>query len=186
MKSYTQGRNLAAVWTKNTDTTNLAYLDQVANDDYRHLCAMRDWPWLERRRTLTSAASTQFYTLPYDTDQVRSVAFQPTGSNNLYTLDQVPDRDAWDLLNLNTYTSDNPEAFFVFNGQIGIWPTPASAGSTIYITQKCRVIDLAAADYSTGTIASTATASTITTVTGSGTAWTTSRSGAISASPRPI
>lgn len=170
MKSYSQGRALAGVWTKNSDSTNLLYLDQVANDDYRHLCALRDWPWLERSRTITSVASQQFYALPYDCDQVRAVAFTPVGSNMVYTLGQVPDRDSWDLLNINQYTSDIPEAFFVFNGQIGIWPTPASSGSSIFITQKSRVIDLSQADYTAGTITTVANGGL--TVTGTGTAWT--------------
>lgn len=172
MKSYTQGRNLYGVWTKNTDTTNLSYGDQMANDDYRHLCAMRDWPWLERRRSLTTLASTQFYNLPYDTDLVREVSFAPTGSSMLYTLSLVPDRKSWDLLNLSTYTSDTPQYYFVFNGQIGVWPTPTSAGSTIYIAQKCRVVDLAAADYTIGSITTSSTTAGVTTLTGSGTTWT--------------
>jgi hypothetical protein len=62
MKSYTIGRALYGTLTKNTSTANLALGDQIANDDYRALCAMRDWPWLERLRTLSTAAATQAYT----------------------------------------------------------------------------------------------------------------------------
>lgn len=171
MISYTQGRNMAAIWSKNSDASNLAFLDLMANNDYRHLCGLKDWPWLERRRTLTSLASTQFYTLPFDCDQVRAVAFQPVGSNNLYVLEEIASRDQWDYLNLNTYTSDTPEAFFVFDGRVGIWPTPASAGSSIFITQKSRVIDLSMPDYSAGTIATATNGGT--TITGSSTNWTT-------------
>lgn len=169
MKSYTQGRNLAGTWTKNTATANLMYLDQVANDAYRHLCAMKDWPFLERLRTLTTAASTQFYNLPYDTDMVREISV--TVGTTTYTPKPSPSRQHWDMLNLTAFTSDIPEWWFVFAGQVGLWPKPATAGSTINVTQKSRVIDLGAADYTTGTITTVATAAGVTTVTGSGTAW---------------
>ena len=74
MKSYTTGRNLYGTLTKNSASANLTLGDQLANDDYRALCAMHDWPWLEKLRTLTTVASTQSYNLPYDCDQVRSVS----------------------------------------------------------------------------------------------------------------
>lgn len=169
MKSYTGGRNLAGTWTKNTAAANLTYLDQVANDAYRHLCAMKDWPFLERLRTLTTAASTQFYNLPYDTDMVREISVLV--STTTYTPKPSPSREHWDMLNLTSFTSDIPEWWFVFAGQVGLWPKPASAGNTINVTQKSKVVDLSAADYSTGTITTTATAAGVTTVTGSGTTW---------------
>ena len=147
MKSYTTGRNLAGTWTKNTTTANLTYLDQVANDDYRALCALKDWPFLERRRSITTTAATQATTLPYDTDLVRSIAVTPNGSTLLYTPREAASREEWDRLNLNnTYKADIPEWYFVFAGQVLLWPTPVSTGNTIYVTQKTRVIDLSVAD----------------------------------------
>lgn len=177
MKSYTQGRNLYGVQTKNSATANLSYGDEVANDDYRRICAMKDWPFLERNRTITTTASVQFTTLPYDCDQVREISVIPTGSTTRYTPKLAPSRQFWDELNLTQFDSDIPEWYFVFAGQIGLWPTPASTGNTIYVTQKCRVIDLSAADYITGTIQSTSTTLGVTTVTGVGTTWSTSMVG---------
>lgn len=174
-KSYTTGRNLYGVWTKNTDSTNLSYGDQVANDDYRHLCALMDWPFLERSRTLSTTASTQFTTLPYDCDLVREISVIPTGSTMRYTPRQVPDRTTWDELNLRTWTSDIPEFYFVFAGQVGLWPTPASTSNTIYVVQKTKVIDLSAADYTTGTITTATNGSTA--IVGSGTSWTAQMTG---------
>lgn len=177
MRSYTSGRNLAGTWTKNTDSTNLTYLDGVANDDYRHLCALKDWPFLERSRTISTTASTQFTTLPYDCDQVREISVVPTGSTTRYTPTEITSRAKWDSLNLVAPTSNIPEYYFPFAGQVGLWPTPSSTGNTIYVTQKCRVIDLSSADYTTGTITTSATAAGVTTLTGSGTTWSTSMVG---------
>lgn len=175
MKSYTEGRNYYGSLTKNTASANLTLGDQMANDDYRALCALRDWSFLERLRTLTTIASTQFYNLPYDCSHVREVAV--IVSSYRYTPKKAPSREFWDDLNQTSYTSDIPEYWFVFSGQIGLWPTPATAGSTINITQKTRVIDLNSADYTTGSITTSATASGVTTLTGSGTTWTTSMVG---------
>lgn len=175
MKSYTTGRNLAGTLTKNTDTTHLTYIDQVANDDYRRICALKDWPFLTRNRTVSTTASTQFTTLPYDCDLVREISVIPTGSTTRYTPTEVTSRMEWDELNLRSYTSDIPERFYVFAGQVGLWPTPASTSNTIYVTQKCRVIDLSVADYTTGTIVSIANGASA--VVGSGTSWTAQMAG---------
>ncbi len=170
MKSYTTGRNLYGTLTKNTSAANLTLGDQIANDDYRAIVSVRDWPFLERLRTLTTIASTQAYNLPFDCDQVREIAV--IVSSTRYTPRQVPDQTSWDRLNVSTYTSDTPEWYYVFGGQLFLWPTPASSGNTINVTQKSRVIDLSIADYTTGTITTTATASGVTTVTGDSTVWT--------------
>lgn len=154
MKSYTQGRNLAAIWTKNSDSTNLSYLDQIANDDYKHLCALKDWPFLTRNRSISTTASTQFTTLPYDCDLVREISVIPTGSTIRYTPRECPDRFTWDQLNLRSYVSDIPEYYFILNGQVGLWPVPASTGNTIYVTQRSRAIDLSVADITSTTVTS--------------------------------
>lgn len=156
MISYTKGRNLYGVWTKSTDANNLLQGDLIANNDYRHICAMRDWPFLERTRTVLTTAATSFTTLPYDCDQVREISVIPVGSTLRYTPRQARDEAFWDDLNLVTFNADIPEWYFVFNGQVGLWPRPSSTGNTIYVTQKCRVIDLAIADI-TNTTVTTAT-----------------------------
>lgn len=175
MKSYTTGRNLAGSLTKNTNSAHLTLIDQIANDDYRAICSVKDWPFLERLRTLTTIASTQFYNLPYDCDQVREIAV--IVSSKRYVPKQAPDRSFWDKLNQSSVTSDIPQYWFTFAGQLGLWPTPATAGSTINVTQKTRVIDLNSADYNTGTITTTVTTAGVTTVTGSTVVWSTSMVG---------
>jgi len=175
MKSYTQGRNFYGTLTKNTASANLLIGDEIANDDYRALCAMRDWPWLERLRTLSTVAATANVALPYDTDQVRAVAV--IVSSKRYTPKPVPNQEFWDQLNAVTSTSDIPEWWFTLAGQLYLWPTPATSGNTINVVQKTRVIDLNRADYTTGNITTVATASGVTTITGSGVTWSTSMVG---------
>jgi hypothetical protein len=170
MKSYTIGRNLYGSLTKNTASANLSLGDQIANDDYRAICAVKDWPFLERLRTLSTIASTQAYNLPYDCDQVREIGV--IVSSKRYTPTMAPDRNFWDKLNSSTVTSDIPQYWFTFAGQLMLWPTPATAANTINVTQKTRVIDLSVADYTTGNITTTVTTAGVTTVTGSGTTWT--------------
>lgn len=175
MKSYTQGRNTYGRWTKNTATANLSHGDEIANDAYRKICAVRDWPFLTQPRTLTTVAAQQFYNLPYDCDLVREI--NVVISTTTYTPKLSPSREHWDKLNLTAFSSDIPEWYFVYNGQLGLWPKPASSGNTINVSQKCRVIDLSVADYTTGTITTTSTVSAVTTVTGNGTSWTSQMAG---------
>ncbi len=167
MKSYSVGRALYGTMTKNSATANLTLGDQIANDDYRDICAAKDWPFLERLRTLLTTTS-QFVNLPYDCDQVREIAV--IVSSKRYTPRMSPDRNHWDKLNASAITSNIPQWWITFNGQLGLWPTPITAGNTINVTQKTRVIDLSVADYSTGTIVSVAAGGLA--VVGSGTSWT--------------
>lgn len=169
MRSYTNGRAQYGTWTKDTSTANLSDGDANANDFYRKICAMKDWPFLERLRTLSTTASTQFTTLPYDCDLVRSIYVIPTGQTMRYTPKEVPSREYWDQLNLSTFTSDIPEYYYVFAGQLGLWPTPASTSNTIGVVQKTRVIDLSVADTTSITVTAIANGATTVTVSGSAT-----------------
>lgn len=173
MLSYTGGRNIFGIQTKNTNTTNLDFGDTLANQEYKRVISLKDWPFLERTRTQTTIANTQFQNLPYDVDLVREVAV--TVSNIRYVPALAPSREYWDQLNQNTVTSNIPQYYLVFNGQLGLWPTPSTSGNTITITARVRAIDLSIADYTTGTIVSIANGAT--TVTGSGTSWTSSMTG---------
>lgn len=78
-------------------------------------------------------------------------------------------KSRWDYLNTITFYQDFPSEFFVYNGQVGIWPNPSSSSNTITMNYKTRITDLSQADYTTGTVAITTNT---TTVTGSGTTWT--------------
>ena len=128
------------------------------NDDHRHICASLDWPFLHRLRTATTVASTTFVNLPYDVDLVESVFV--TVSSTRYSPKPAPSREFWDQLHYSTITSDTPEWWFVYNGQIGLWPRPSSSSNVISLNSRVRVIDLNTADVTSGTITTLANGST--------------------------
>ncbi len=166
MKTYTTGRTLYGRWTKNTSSANLTHGDELANDEYRRICNLKDWPFLHRLRTANTAASTTFVELPYDMELVESVFV--TVSSTRYNPKPAPSREFWDELHYSTVTSDTPEYWFQYNGQLGLWPRPSTASNVISINGKIKVIDLANADLTSQTVSiTTATAA----VTGSGTSW---------------
>lgn len=170
MKSYLTLRTAYGVDTKNTSSANLTKGDEWMNDFHRKILSKADWPFLHRLRTATTVASTTFVNLPYDMDLVESV-FVTVGTTR-YTPKPSPSRAHWDQLHYNVQTSDIPEWWFVYNGQIGLWPRPASSSNVISLDGKIRVIDLNVTDYTTGNITTVATSGATTTVTGSTTVWT--------------
>lgn len=174
-KSYTELRNLFGTLTNNDSSTNLALGDQLVNDAIRRICASFNWPWLEKTASISTTASTQFYSLPNDYDRLIDVTV--TIGSNRYSPIECPSRDMWDRLNLNTSTtSDTPEYFFIFNNQVGFYPIPASTTSNaITISYRRRVANLSLADYSTGNVSALTNGATA--VTGSGTTWTTPMGG---------
>lgn len=168
MKTFTNLRNLYGTITNDSSSANLTFGDEIMNDTMRRVCAERDWDFLQKTATSTTVASTQFYNLPFDYETLIDVSI--TSGTTVYVPKECPTREVWDLLNQNTnITSNVPEWFFIFNKQVGFYPTPSANGNTITFTFDRRVIDLNAADYTTGTLSATNGS---TTLTGSGTTWT--------------
>lgn len=108
-----------------------------------------------------------FYDLPYDYEELINVTVQ-VGSN-LYTPKECPTREFWDQINQVMYTSDYPEWFYIYQGQIGFYPIASSAGRQITYNYNRTVADISMADYTTGTVTATNGS---TTITGSGTTFT--------------
>ena len=162
MKSYTESRNLYGTDTKNTASANLTYGDQMMNDFHRRLIAKADWPFIHRLRTVNTTASTTFVALPYDVDQVESVFVTVSGTR--YNPIPAPSRAFWDQLHYTTQTSDTPEYWFVYNGQLGLWPRPATSSNVISVNAKIKATDLNVADLTSSTITTLANGSTSLTV----------------------
>ena len=170
MLTYTSGRNLFGKLTNNEESANLTLGDTLINESIRAIVRSKPWPFLFKTNTNTinTVASQQFYTLPHDVEQV--VAITITVGGTIYHAKAAPSREFWNKLNEYTNSSTLPEWFFVFNGQVGFYPTPSAASNAITISYKRRIFDLAIADYTTGNISSIAI--TAIAVTGSGTTWT--------------
>lgn len=165
MKSYTTLRTLFGTLTNDSSNANLTFGDQLINDGYRDLSDR--FYFDETTDTFTTTASTQFYNQPYNLYKIETMYL--TNGTTRYTMKEARSRVFWDELNFSTYTSDVPLYYFVFDGQIGIWPTPSSSSLTVTVVYKKRVRDLSQADYTTGTVALTNGSAT---VTGSGTTFT--------------
>lgn len=162
MKSYTKLRTDYGIDTKNTSTANLAKGDDWMNDFHRKLLAKADWPFIHRLRTASTVANTTFVNLPYDVDLVEGV-FVTVGTTR-YDPKPAPSRKFWDELHYNVQTSDIPQYWFVYNGQLGLWPRPATSSNVISIDAKIRVIDLNTADVTSSTITTLANGGTALTV----------------------
>lgn len=166
MKTYTTSRNMYSTLSNDNTTANLTFGDQTINDGIRYL-VNRFYVDQRTDASLTTIAATSTYKVPYNFKQMVDV-FITVGSVR-YTLVECPTREFFDRLNYISYSSDVPMYWFVFNGQLNIYPTPASNGNVITQVYKIRSTDLTQADYTTGTIALTNGS---TTVTGSGTTFT--------------
>lgn len=149
----------------NSAADNLLWGIEQINDANRYLISK--YYFNERSYTTTTTASTQFYNLPPQVKKLVNVTV--TIGSVLWQPQECPTRQFWDSLNVISFTQDFPSYFFVYNGQVGIFPTPATSSNTITMNYKTRIADLTQADYTTGTVSITTNTAT---VTGSGTAWT--------------
>lgn len=170
MKTFTQLRNLYGSLAGTSNATALTLGDQLINDGHRITCGARDWPFLYKTdATMVTTASTQFKEMPNDVGRLISVTVA-NGSNNI-TPREAPSQDFWNQLNYTSYTSDYAEWYFVRNGQLGLWPTPATSSNIITLYYKRLVKDLSIADV---------TSSTVTSIANGGTAMVISAGGAVS------
>lgn len=162
MKSYTQLRTDYGAATLDDSSVNLTQGTTWMNDDIRRICALGDFPFMHKDRTITTVASQQEYALPYDMETVTSV--KVTIGTRIYSPSPVNNQREWDILNSGQYTSDTPERFFVKDGELALWPTPSSSSNTITLNGKLRIKDLNTADITSTTITTLAAGGTALTV----------------------
>lgn len=175
MISYTQRGTRFQIYTNTTDAANLAIGQTYMNDNVRDVLGERDWPFLEASDTSQlTVGSQQFYAMPANLDKVIDVTVL-IGSV-LWKPVEITSRDNWDRVNYaQNVTSNIPQYYYIYNGQVGFWPTPSQGGNTIGYNYKKKVADLALADYTTGGVL-TATNGTATII-GTSTAWNQSMAG---------
>lgn len=128
----------------NSASDNLTWGIEQINDATRYLVSKY---YFNERTYLVpggTIAQTQFYNLPAQvkkiinlTVTIGSVVWQPK---------ECPSRQYWDSLNVITFYQDFPSYFFIYNGQIGIYPIPASSSNIVTMNYKTRIVDLAMAD----------------------------------------
>ena len=151
----------------NSFPDNLTWGIEQVNDATRYLVSKY---YFNERSYLPpggTVSQQQFYNLPPQvkklinlTVTIGSVVWQPK---------ECPTRQDWDALNVQVFYNDFPLYFFVYNGQVGIWPTPSSNSNVITMNYKTRIIDLSMADVTDVTSSQTVSITTnTTTVTASG------------------
>jgi hypothetical protein len=164
MRTYSAYQNDIPRILNNSLTDNLTWGTELVNDSIRYL--VRKYYFDERSYTTTTLSQQQFYNLPPQCKELINVTVTIGGV--VWQLKPCPSRQYWDSLNTITFYQDFPSFFFVYNGQVGIFPTPSSAGNTITMNYKIRTIDLSMADVTEATVPSTvAIVSSATTVTAS-------------------
>ena len=175
MKSFTSLRNLFGSLANNTESTVLTLADELINDATRSILTMKNWWFLERTTTISTVAAQQYVNIPANTERVVSVLV--TIGTQQYTPVSIASREEWNLINQSTSTQSNtPEFYFVENGRLYFFPTPSSTTSNaVSLTHRIRVSDLSLADYTTGNVSDVTNGAT--TVTGSGTTWTSAMAG---------
>jgi hypothetical protein len=154
----------------NSSADNLLWGTEVLMDSLRYL--ITKYYFNERSYSVPggSIAQTQFYNLPPQvkklinvTVQIGTLIYQPT---------ECPSRSTWDYLNTIPVYQDYPARFFVWNGQVGLFPIPASSGNAITLNYKTRIVDLSQADVTNVTATTTVSVTTnTTTVTAAGNAF---------------
>jgi len=170
MLTYTSRRNLIGKISGANSADSLELFDSLLNEADSEVINSKPWKFREKTITKTTVASQQTYYVGYG--RVREVTI--TIGTTKYTPREIKSLNDWNRLNQSTnVTSDIPEYFFVGDGNISFYPKPSSSGNTITCDLYRGHKDLTIADYTTGTITTTSS----TTITGSGTSWTSQMAG---------
>lgn len=164
MRTFTSYQNDITRIINNSDTDSVAWATETVNDSLRYLITR--YYFNERTYTTSTVSQQQFYNLPPQVKKLINITV--TVGTVLWIPRECPSRDMWDSLNVITFYQDFPSFFFVYNGQVGIFPAPSSSSNLITMHYKTRVRDLSVADYNAGTVSIT---SNTLTLSGSGTAW---------------
>ncbi len=118
-----------------------------------------------------STVGVQDYSIPANISKIINDTI--TVGQLKYSPAPVQTRAEWDLINLLPYTSDIPNYFFIYNGNLSIFPIPSTTGNIITFNYKTRVADLSFSDYTTGNIAAAGAVAGSIHVTGLVTNWST-------------
>ncbi len=160
--------DLARVFNNN-NADNLSWGMELVNDSLRYLTTR--YFWNEESVSFPTKQNVQFYPLPAQLEKFINITVLI--GNVLWQPVECSSRQFWDALNVIQFYQDFPYYFYIYGGQVGLWPTPTTAGSIITINYKSRIVDLVMADVTdtgTGYKMSLVNGSTTLLATGSGTA----------------
>lgn len=124
---------------------------RLVNDALRYLTVR--YFWNEESITLTTQSNVQFYNLPAQLDKLINVTVLI--GNVLWQPQECSSREFWDALNVIQFFQDYPYYYYIYGGQVGLWPTPQTEGDIITINYKSRIVDLTMPDVTDQTSSST-------------------------------
>lgn len=150
--------------TNNQSAANGTLGLKLVNDALRYLVGI--FFFNERTYTTVTVAQQQAYRVPFNIKQAINVTVA-IGST-LWQPVECASRKQFDALNVIPFYNDFPQFYYIYNGELLLWPTPASSSNVITVHYKVRLRDLSMADTTTGTVAATNGS---TTITGTGTAF---------------
>lgn len=149
--------------------TTLVLIKNAINSGQAKFGAVLNREWRVSYKRFSIAQDQQYYQLPPDC--IRPGTLTVTVGSVVYPLEEVPDEQSWQDLNMQSQSSSVPRFFFVRgSNEVGIWPIPSADltnGGTLGYERTMKI--MAADDYTTGTVAVTAGSASIT---GSGTTFT--------------
>lgn len=163
-----------------SDTANTTLLQNLWNDSRRTVASIRggNWPWLEFEKTVLCTQDVDFVYIPNDMRRVTAVR-TTVGTGNqvtVYLPKLIYDEQRWNYI-LALRLGSNQYPYFVFQrGQkLLMNPIPSVTDTPVILTGRRHTRDVNIADYTTGSIVSIANGAT--TVTGTGTSWTSGMAG---------
>lgn len=142
MKTWTSYINDIPRIINNSSSDNLTWAEEQVNDAMRYLTTR--YFWNETSYNTTVVSGQQFYNLPSDIDKMIN-AYVTIGAVR-WQMAECSSRRMWDALNVIQFNQEFPYYYFIYDGTIGIWPTPTNNTDTLTINYKHRIVDLSMVD----------------------------------------
>lgn len=182
MLTYSSATTLMQNLTKvsSSDTANTTLLQQLWNESRRTVSSIRGgaWPWLQIERTVDTVANQTYVYIPNDMRKVTGVrvVVGDDSSATIYLPRLIYDTQKWELI-LAYRLGSNEYPYFCYQADDKLFfsPFPSTDGVHVTLIGRRKIVDVNIGDYTTGTISAIANGAT--TVTASGTLWTSGMAG---------
>ena len=175
MVSWTDAQTLCQTLSSDSTPSSLTTFKLLMNIGYKFCLAEIGKPVTEKTNTsVVTVASQRYYDLPMDCLFLKSISL--TIGAQKYPITEEEDQESWDYLTQVDQGGNIPEKFFlrlnygVGKSEVGIYPTPSTAGYAFTLVHEIIDKDLSADVYATGTLTMTNGDKTVTIATGAFTA----------------
>jgi hypothetical protein len=161
MKSFAQTNTDFTTLSHDASTANVALGKSLINTCIKKVLSLSNWTFNKDSKTYASVALQQEYDPPYNAAKLEYVNVYYGGV--WYAPIEVRNGTQWRLLNNVTVYSDIPNYWYVSNRtkKWSLSPIPSSTGTVIKVGFTKKIRDLSVADYTTGTITTTANSTAI-------------------------